>query len=279
LDDFCTAYLDDILIYSDSELEHTEHVRKVLQRLRDAGLQADLKKCEFHVTRTKYLGFIVSTGGIEVDPEKVSVVRDWKPPQTVRGIQSFLGFCNFYRRFIRDYGVIAKPLVQLTKTNVPFRFDKACWDAFEELKSRLTSSELLRHYDPEKQSMIETDASDGVIAGVLSQQHGEEWYPVAYFSKTMLPAECNYEIHDKEMLAVVRSLDQWRPELQGTVKRIQIFTDHKALEYFMTTKKLTGRQARWAEALADYHFIIMYRIGKENTLADALTRRDKEVKQ
>jgi len=279
LDDFCTAYLDDILIYSDSELEHTEHVRKVLQRLRDAGLQADLKKCEFHVTRTKYLGFIVSTGGIEVDPEKVSVVRDWKPPQTVRGIQSFLGFCNFYRRFIRDYGVIAKPLVQLTKTSVPFRFDKACWDAFEELKSRLTSSELLRHYDPEKQSMIETDASDGVIAGVLSQQHGEEWYPVAYFSKTMLPAECNYEIHDKEMLAVVRSLDQWRPELQGTAKRIQIFTDHKALEYFMTTKKLTGRQARWAEALADYHFIIMYRTGKENALADALTRRDEEVEQ
>jgi hypothetical protein len=207
LDDFCTAYLDDILIYSDSELEHTEHVRKVLQRLRDAGLQADLKKCEFHVTRTKYLGFIVSTGGIEVDPEKVSVVRDWKPPQTVRGIQSFLGFCNFYRRFIRDYGVIAKPLVQLTKTNVPFRFDKACWDAFEELKSRLTSSELLRHYDPEKQSMIETDASDGVIAGVLSQQHGEEWYPVAYFSKTMLPAECNYKIYNKEMLAIICSLD------------------------------------------------------------------------
>ena len=279
LDDFCTAYLDDILIYSNDELEHKVHVKKVLQRLRDAGLQADLKKCEFHVTRTKYLGFIISTDGIEVDPDKVAVVKNWEAPSTVRGVQAFLGFCNFYRRFIRNYGVIAKPLTNLTRTDVPFSFNKACWEAFEELKARLTSSDLLRHYDPERQSMIETDASDGIIAGILSQQYGDEWYPVAYFSKTMSPAECNYEIHDKEMLAIVRSLDQWRPELQGTARRIQIYTDHRALEYFMTTKKLTSRQARWAEALAEYHFIIQYRSGKQNTKADALTRRDDEVAQ
>jgi hypothetical protein len=171
LDDFCTAYLDDILVYSENPLDHQLHVQKVLQRLRDAGLQVDIKKCEFNVTRTKYLGFIISTDGIEVDPDKVSVVRDWQAPTTVRGIQSFLGFCNFYRRFIRNYGVIAKPLVQLTKIGVPFQFNKNCWEAFEELKSRLTSSSILRHYDPELQSMVETDASDGVIARVLSQQH------------------------------------------------------------------------------------------------------------
>jgi transposase InsO family protein len=278
LDDFCTAYLDDILIYSEDESEHEQHVKKVLQRLRDAGLQADIKKCEFNVKRTKYLGFIVSTDGIEVDPAKAAVVRSWKEPYNVRGIQSFLGFCNFYRRFIRDYGIIARPLVNLTKTGVRFRFDRACWEAFEELKNRLTSSAILRHYSPEYQSQIETDASDGVIAGVFSQRHPDgQWYPVAYFSKTMLPAECNYGIHDKEMLAIVKSLDEWRPELQGTAKRIQIYTDHKALEYFMTTKQLTARQARWAEALADYHFTIMYRSGKENGKADALTRRDDEV--
>lgn len=278
LDDFCTAYLDDILVYSEDPLDHTVHVQKVLQRLRDAGLQVDIKKCEFGVTRTKYLGFIISTDGIEVDADKVSVVRDWQAPTTVRGIQSFLGFCNFYRRFIRNYGVIAKPLVRLTKTGVPFQFNRQCWDAFEELKSRLTSSSILRHYDPELQSMVETDASDGVIAGVLSQQHPDgEWYPVAYFSKTMAPAECNYSIHDKEMLAIVKSLDEWRPELQNTAKRIQIYTDHKALEYFMTTKQLTGRQARWAEALSEYHFIVMYRAGQQNAKADALTRRDNEV--
>ena len=280
LDDFCTAYLDDILIYSEDPTEHELHVKKVLQRLRDAGLQADIKKCEFGVTRTKYLGFIISTDGIEVDPDKVAAVREWKEPTTVRGIQSFLGFCNFYRRFIRDYGVIARPLVRLTKTGIPFQFGPECWDAFEELKARLISASILRHYDPELQSMIETDASDGVIAGVFSQQHSDgNWYPVAYFSKTMEPAECNYGIHDKEMLAIVKSLAEWRPELQNTAKRVQIYTDHKALEYFMTTKQLTGRQARWAEALADYHFVIMYRTGKENVKADALTRRDDELAQ
>lgn len=278
LDNFCTAYLDDILIYSDNELEHEIHVKKVLQRLRDAGLQVDIKKCEFSVTRTRYLGFIISTDGIEVDPEKVSVVKNWKPPTNVRGIQSFLGFCNFYRRFIRDYGVIAKPLTNLTKTTVTFKFDAACQDAFEELKARLTSSPILRHYDSCLQSMIETDASDGIIAGIFSQLHPDgQWYPVAYFSKTMTAAECNYEIHDKEMLAIVKSLAHWRPELERTHSRLQIYTDHKPLEYFMTTKQLTGRQARWAEALANFYFTIMYRSGKQNGKADALTRREEEV--
>lgn len=168
LNDFCTAYLDDILIYSNDELEHKVHVKKVLQQLRDTGLQVDLKKCEFHVTRTKYLGFILSTDGIEVDPDKVAIVKNWEAPSTVRGVQAFLGFCNFYRRFIRNYGVIAKPLTNLTRIDVPFSFNKACWEAFEELKARLTSSDLLRHYDPERQSMIETDVSDGIIAGILS---------------------------------------------------------------------------------------------------------------
>jgi transposase InsO family protein len=277
LDDFCTAYLDDILIYSENVAEHEAQVKKVLQRLRDAGLQADVKKCEFGVTRTKYLGFIVSTDGIEVDPEKVSVVQNWLPPQSVKGVQSFLGFCNFYRRFIRDHGRIAKPLTHLTKNGVPFNFDRNCHEAFEELKARLMDAPLLQHYNYELESMIETDASDGVIAGILSQKHGEHWLPVAYFSKTMAPAECNYEIHDKEMLAIVKSLKEWRAELEGSAHRIRIYTDHKALEYFMTSKQLTARQARWAEALAEYHFLIAYQSGKANSKADALTRRGHEV--
>jgi hypothetical protein len=148
LDDFCTAYMDDIMIYSDNEAEHAIHVHKVLQRLRDAGLQADIRKCEFSVTETKYLGFIVSTDGLRVDPEKVQVVKDWKPPRTVKGVQSFLGFCNFYRRFIRDYGVVAKPLNRLTRTGLPFRWDQDCEDAFNKLKYRLTSAPVIRYYNP-----------------------------------------------------------------------------------------------------------------------------------
>jgi transposase InsO family protein len=277
LDDFCTAYLDDILIYSDNELEHEHHVKKVLERLRDAGLQIDLKKCEFHVTRTKYLGFIISTDGIEVDQDKISVVKNWTPPSTVKGIQSFLGFCNFYRRFIRDYGIIAKPLVNLTRTGIKYVWTQACQDAFQKLKSMLTSAPILQHYSDELETRIETDASDGVVAGVLSQKHGDQWLPVAFFSKTMNPAECNYQIHDKEMLAIVRSLEEWRPELQRKQDRFQIYTDHKSLEYFMSTKQLTARQARWAEALSEYYFIITYRPGKDNVQADALTRRNDEV--
>src|SRR6266487_5853467 len=115
LDDFCTAYLDDIMIYSANELEHQEHVRKILLRLREAGLQVDIRKSEFHITQTKYLGFIVSTDGIETDPEKTAVIDQWEPPRTVKGIQSFLGFCNFYRRFIKDYGRIARPLNRLVR--------------------------------------------------------------------------------------------------------------------------------------------------------------------
>jgi len=279
LDDFCTAYLDDILIYSEDPLQHQTHVKKVLQRLNDAGLQADLKKCEFGVTKTKYLGFIISTSGLEVDPEKVSVVSQWSYPSSVKGIQSFLGFCNFYRRFIRDYGIIAKPLVQLTKNNVPFRFTEECKDAFDDLKLTLTSAPLLRHYRQDLRCLLETDASDGVVAGVLSQQHGEDWFPVAFFSKTMLPAELNYAVHDKEMLAIIRSFGHWRAELTGAPHQVRVVTDHKALEYFMTSKQLNARQARWAELLADYNFMITYRPGVHNPLADALSRKPDELDQ
>ena len=123
LDDFYTVYLDDILIYSDNELNHDAHVHKVLQRLQDTDLQADIKKCEFSMKRTKYLGFIISIDGIEVDSEKISAVKSWQSPKTVKGIQLFLKFCNFYRRFIRDYRKITKPLVNLIKLNVSFSFN------------------------------------------------------------------------------------------------------------------------------------------------------------
>jgi len=169
LDDFCTAYLDDILIYSENELDHQEHVRKVLLRLREAGLQADIKKSEFSVRRTKYLGFIISTEGIEVDPEKTETIRNWEPPTTVRGIQSFLGFCNFYRKFILNYGRIARPLTALTRKENPFFWDARCRAAFTELKNRLVDVLLLVYFNLQYELIVETDASDRVFGGVLLQ--------------------------------------------------------------------------------------------------------------
>ena len=217
LDVFCTAYLDDIIIYSEDPLQHTEHVRKVLERLRKAGLQADIKKSEFRVTRTKFLGFIVSTKGIEIDPSKIEVIKDWKEPTTVKGVQSFLGFCNYHRRFIPTYGRIARPLHLLTRKGVVLKWTPECQEAFDQLRSLVLSAPILRHYRPDFKTMVETDASNGVVAGVLSQQDWETglWHPVAFFSKTMQPAELNYDIHDKEMLAIVRSLEQWRAELES----------------------------------------------------------------
>ena len=278
LDVFCTVYLDDILIYSEDPSQHIDHVKQVLKRLQEAGLQADIKKCEFGVTKTRYLGFIVKTDGICVDPDKIETIKDWKPPTNVKQIQSFLGFCNFYRRFIRNFGVIARPLNQLTHKNKEFVFTEQCLAAFNELKSRLIEAPVLIHFNPSRKSRIETDASDGVIAAVFSQQGDDnEWHPVAFFSKTMAPAELNYQIHDKEMLAIVRSLSHWRAELQGSPHKIEIYTDHRALEYFMTTKALNSRQARWAELLAEYDFIIKYRAGRANAAADALSRREQDV--
>jgi hypothetical protein len=276
LDVFCTAYLDDILIYSDDPLEHDEHVRKVLQRLRDAGLQADIKKSEFKVKRTKYLGFIISTEGIEVDPKKISVVKNWQPPRNVKGVQGFLGFCNFYRRFITEYGRIAKPLTALTRKGLVFKWTDQCQEAFNKLKEAMLSAPILRYYDPELPTMVETDASNGVVAGVLSQQDSETelWHPIAFFSKNMQPAELNYDIHDKEMLAIVLSLGEWRAELEGLQEvPFKIYSDHRALEYFMTTKILSARQARWAEYLSRFYFKLMYRAGKSNERADALSRK------
>ena len=280
LDDFCTAYLDDIIIYSEDVAEHELHVRKVLQKLQEAGLQVDIKKCEFSVTRTKYLGFIISTAGIEVDPEKVAAIKKWQFPKSVKGVQAFLGFCNFYRRFISGYGTIAKPLNQCTRRDQVFDFDDKCQAAFRQLQEALTTAPILVHYHPERESMLETDASDGVVAGVLSQRQLDGlWRPVAYFSKTMIPAECNYTIHDKEMLAIIRAFEEWRAELEGLAEPLKVYSDHKALEYFMTKKSLSARQARWAELLSHYHFKIEYHSAAKNQKADALTRREGDVRQ
>jgi Reverse transcriptase (RNA-dependent DNA polymerase)./Integrase core domain. len=279
LDRFCSAYMDDILIWSDTLEEHREHVRQVLHRLREHGLQADLKKCEFHVQTTKFLGFIIGTTGVAVDPEKTDVVRHWKQPTNVRGVQSFLGFCNFYRKFVPEYSRLAQPLTSLTKKDTVFRWSEDCQAGFNSLKDRLLEAPVLKHFDHDLRTRVETDASDGVIAGVLSQEHDDGWHPVAFYSKTMCPAELNYGIHDKELLAVVRALETWRAELIGLQRKeaFEVITDHKALEYFSTKRLLNMRQAGWNDTLAGYCFTITYRPGTENAAADALTRRAEET--
>jgi len=280
LDVFCTAYIDDILIYSDSITEHQKHVRLVLERLREYGLQIDISKCEFHVTEVSYLGLIVTTNGIRMDPKKVATIQEWEPPRCVKDLQGFLGFANFYRRFIRSFSRIAKPLTALTKKGTIWNWSRECNNAFTSLKKAFTSAPILRHFDATKEVIVETDASDFVSGGILSQYDDEgTLHPVAFFSKKHSPEECNYEIYDKELLAIIRAFEQWRPELEGSPFPVKVLCDHKNLQYFMTTKLLSRRQARWSEFLSRFNFVITYIPGKANGKADALTRRSGDLPQ
>ena len=209
-----------------------------------------------------------------MDPAKVQAIVSWEVPTCLREVRSFIGFCNFYRRFIRGFSKIAGSLNALAKKGKLFEWNEVCEQAFQRLKQRVIEAPVLAHFDRKKQCYLETDSSDHVNGGIMSQ-NGEDGklQPVAFFSKNLNPAECNYEIYDKELLAIIRCFKQWRPELESTELPVKIFTDHKSLEYFMTTKKLTRRQARWAEFLSEFNFVITYRTGKQNEKADALTRR------
>lgn len=273
LNDFVQAYLDDIIIYSRTRKEHTKHVRMVLEKLREAGLQVDIRKSEFYVQETMFLGLLVSTEGLQMDPRKVQVIVDWNTPTNLTEVQSFVGFCNFYRRFIKGFSKLVRPLTRLAQKDVPFEWTTACQEAFELLKKRVTEAPVLRHFDRARESYLETDSSDYVNGGVLSQKDDEGvLHPVAFYSKNMVPAECNYEIYDKELLAIIRCFEHWRPELEFSDVPVKVFTDHKSLEYFMTTKELTRRQVRWAEKLSEFNFVIISRPGTQNGKADALTR-------
>ena len=168
LDDFCTAYLDDILIYSYNEAEHEIHVKRILQKLLEAGLQIDITKCAFGVTEVPYLGLIITTKGVKIDPAKVNTIINWPLIINVKDVQSFLGFANFYRRFIYRYSKLAAPLTNLTKKNVLFEWTPECQKAFDTLKSTFTSETVLRHYDPSLPIVIETDASNYMSGGILS---------------------------------------------------------------------------------------------------------------
>jgi hypothetical protein len=204
LDCFCTAYLDDTLIYSDNFEEHQQHVRLVLDAFAKAGLHLKPKKCEFHQPEVKYLGLIISTEGIKMDPEKLHAIQDWEPPSNLKDIHAFLGFANFYCRFIRNYSHIVQPLTFLTRKGVPFAWLTEQQTAFDTLKATFTSVPVLAHFDLDWDVIVEMDASDYISTSVLSQYDNDNvLHPIAYFSKKHSPVECNYEIYDKELMAII----------------------------------------------------------------------------
>ena len=209
LDAFCTAYLDDILIYRETLEEHQAYVKKVLEALSKVGLHLKPEKFEFHKTEVKYLGLIISADGIKMDPKKVKAVVEWGAPKNLHDLRAFLGFSNFYRRFILGYSEVVSPMIKLTKKDVKFAWDVECEAAFQQLKHKFISVPILMHFDAEREIIIETDASDYVSAGIMLQyDENGVLHLVAYFSKNHSPAECNYEIYDKELMAIIRCFEE-----------------------------------------------------------------------
>ena len=247
---FCTAYLDDVLFYSNSKANHAGYVLQVLKRLHKRGLQVDIDKCKFNTTRVKYLGIIIITNRIKMDAKKVEVIQKWESLLSVKDVQAFLGFAKFYCQFIPKFSKKVKPLNKLTKgtqytTKLGnkkikyglFEWSKVCQQAFENLKRAFTTAPVLAHYDSLLETWVETNASDFVVARVLSQiQANRVLKPVAYFSKKMTLAECNYMIYDKKLLEIVKSFETWRRELASVNDTVKVLTDHQNLEVFMTTK-------------------------------------------
>ena len=279
LDDFCSAYIDDIIIYSSGSLQdYREKVKSVLSRLQEAGLQCDLGKCEFEVQSTKYLGFIIEVGkGIQIDPNKVKAIREQEAPTIVKGVRGFLGFANFYQRFIQHYSNIVLPLTALTKKDQPFIQSPDAEDAFQHLKKIFTTEPTLAQFDFDKPTRVEADSSGQVTGGTLLQPNSDSLFlPYAFFSKKLALAEYNYEIYDKEILAIIHCLEEQESELQG-VQGFEVFSDYKNLEYFTTIQKLTEQQIRQSLVLSHYNFKIRHINSKDNILVDTLSQRDQDL--
>jgi len=287
--DICVIiYLDDILIYSQDLASHKNHVREVLRCLCKHQLYAKPEKCEFHSMSMEYLGYLLSPDGLTMSNEKVQAIIDWLEPQKVKDIQSFLGFANFHHRFIYNYSDIVVLLTRLTRKDAPWNFLDECRKSFEMLKRAFTTAPILMHWMPNVPLIVEMDALDYAIAGILSIIClDSEIRPVAFYSRTLTPLELNYDTHDKELLAIHEAFWTWRHYLEGSSKPVDVVTDHKNLEYFATTKLLSHHQARWSEFLHQFNMIICFRPRKLGAKPDFLTRhwdvypkeRDKDYTQ
>ena len=264
---FVVVYFDDILIYSKSMKEHLEHLHAIFDALRAARLFGNLDKCDFCTQRVSFLGYVVTPQGIEVDSSKIDAIQSWPMPTTVTQIWSFLGLAGFYRRFVRDFSSIAAPLHELTKKGVPFSWGAAQDEAFTILKDKLTHAPLLQLPDFNKMFELECDASGIGLGGVLLQ----EGKPVAYFSEKLSGASLNYSTYDKELFALVRTLQTWQHYLWP--REFIIHSDHEALKHIRSQTNLNRRHAKWVEFIESFPYIIKHKNGKDNIIADALSRR------
>ncbi|MBW0491572.1 hypothetical protein O181_031287 [Austropuccinia psidii MF-1] len=269
LDIFVVVYLDDIMVFSSSEEEHVKHLDSFLQRMRDNNFFPKASKCVFHASSVEYLGYVVSSDGLKMDSPKVQKIRNWTQPKIIKALQSLLGFANFYCCFIKNYSKKIAALTSLLKNNSPFIFNEEAFSKFQIIKEAFTTAPILSHFNTSLPTIVDTDTSDYALGSVLSQLNDSGKHPIEFYTCTLLPAELNYEIHEKELLGIVWALKHWRAFLLSLSNSFEVLTDHSSLQYFMSSKVLTCCQACCAEFLSALHFTITYRPGRLGTLPDA----------
>jgi hypothetical protein len=267
LDKFVVVFIDDIRIYSKSREDHEHHLWIVLGRLRAHQLYAKLSKCEFWLEKIAFLGHILTTEGREVDPSKVEVVSKWKQPSNVSEVRSFLGMAGYYRRFIKGFSSIARPMTELLKKDNKFVWTLKCEESLQIIKQKLTTAPVLTLPDIHQNFVIFCDGSRQGLGCVLMQNEKV----ITYASRLLKPHEQNYPTHDLELATIVHALKIWRHYLIGN--KCHIFTDHKSLKYIFTQPDLNLHQQRWLELIKDYDIEIHYHPGKANVVADALSRK------
>ncbi|GFU91119.1 retrovirus-related Pol polyprotein from transposon 412 [Trichonephila clavipes] len=251
--------------------EHLQNIRKVLSKLSDANLKLNPSKCKFFQKEVNYLGHIISAEGVRTDPEKVSAVKNWKRPENLRELRSFLGLCTYYRKFVKGFSNIARPLHKLTESKQKFQWTKECEDSFLQLKEALTSSPILIYPQPDKPFILDTDASNESVGAVLSQEIDGQERVVAYWSKCLSKPERNYCVTRKELLAIVKAIEHFHHYLYG--QKFLLRTDHASLTWLMNFRNTEGQVARWIQRLNEYYFDISHRKGSSHGNADALSRR------
>ncbi|GFW30483.1 retrovirus-related Pol polyprotein from transposon 412 [Trichonephila clavipes] len=251
--------------------EHLQNIRKVLSKLSDANLKLNPSKCKFFQKEVNYLGHIISAEGVRTDPEKVSAVKNWKRPENLRELRSFLGLCTYYRKFVKGFSNIARPLHKLTESKQKFQWTKECEDSFLQLKEALTSSPILIYPQPDKPFILDTDASNESVGAVLSQEIDGQERVVAYWSKCLSIPERNYCVTRKELLAIVKAIEHFHHYLYG--QKFLLRTDHASLTWLMNFRNTEDQVARWIQRLNEYYFDIRHRKGSSHGNADALSRR------
>ena len=267
------VYMDDILIYATTPELLEKYTKRVLQKLWDHDLFLKAKKCKFNKTKMEYLGLVVEEAKISTDPIKVKGFADWPIPTCVKDVQSFLGFGNFYRKFIPGFLTLAAPLNALLKKDTAFHWTEETQQSFDSLKQKLTSFPVLMMPDQTQPFQIECDTSKYASGAVLTQQDNNgDRHPVVFLSKTFNEMEQNYEIYDRELLAIIQALEEWRHYIQGSGHTTVIYSDHQNLTYFRSTQKLNRRQARWSLCLSEFNVRLIHQPGSKMVQSDALSQ-------